>query len=844
MANSIELEEMVVRFVADQTQYVKQVKEVQKVTEDAADTANKAAKSFQKAIPVAVPLAQRAVKQTMADAGVSQDSAGKWRNAKGQFATAQELRAAAAAMGDGSASARQYAEELTKVANALDKATTKQTQHNRSVRETVESQSMMSKVMSGAAGMLAPIGAMMSVGALAGNAMKSVSLAAQAESIEITFQTIIGDAAKAKVVLDDLRAFADWSPFNTGEVMEAGKMMMAMGTSANTVVDVMMTMGDVAGALNIPIKDLTYLMGTLQSVGRATTVDLNQFALRGIPIWRELAEMMYGDPKAVDKVRKAVEAGQISFDVVDKAFKKMTSAGGMFYQGMEKQAKGLEGLWATFQSETENVLKTVGETIIEQLSLKYVLDGMTQLTKSFKEAVGTVSGQLKGMMTLKQLWIEVSYNAKKFVEWVQPLLPLLLTVLGILNPFAGAVILLGIYWREVSAAVTQFFKYADPILRELKYTVINLATAVRDGLVVAFNWAAEKFKGLVEYVRGLGIDINWDSFRTSLMDAIVFFEFSFHRMDLIADVAWKAIRYGAVKLVNDLTKNIFYVMAAVLFPQILLGMGVNWNELLVAMLVAAGGWSKSIIQIFVGGVLTAAMKMQEAFKDFNLLDLLTGKVQEDLSKKLGVLINDSMKEVTANALKMSTEVKVTPNFSGIKVEGLERLEKITKTQLDESVEKLKGTFGEFKTARNAKIFWQSLADVGKEVLKAGGQPLKSAAGEIGKDAGKEMGQGVASGMKAATANLDGILRGSLAEAVRTQEYLDYLRVLPGGKGFNPNLPAGAVPFDKYVPPVQAGDPMGTGQANRDKVVELLTVIAGGIGKLESKPPVLAGPAGL
>lgn len=879
MADAIELEEMVVRFVADQTQYIKQVKEVHKATEDVAVAAKATTQLFQ-------------------------DANGKWRNSKGQFATMMELKAAAAeartAAANGSVEAAKYAEQLEKVSKSLDHATNSQVRHSRAIQETATSQSSVGQMLGKAAGFAAPMVAGLSIGGLTSAMSKGVMLAAQAESVEITFETIIGNAEKAQQVLGELRAFADWSPFNTGEVMEAGKMMMAMGTTADQVVNIMMTMGDVAGALDIPIKDLTYLMGTLQSVGRATTVDLNQFALRGIPIWRELADMMYGDPKAVDKVRKAVEAGQISFDIVDKAFKKMTSAGGMFYQGMQKQATGLSGLWATFQSETENTLRAFGKEVIENLDLKWVLSQVTDLTKKFTAFFGQLSpetkrfivftvaavagimgivgavvllgtvfntlfggmGVLIGLLVtggavlggwaastgkLQVVWRELVYHAKRFWEWVKPLAPVFVGLLVVVNPLLGVVLLLAAHWKEVSQAVRDFAKWADPILRELGITVTNLATTIRDGLVGAWNWVGERLKGLGTVVKDVwnkltgGLEFNWAGIQTGLRDMIVFAEYSFYNLDKVADVAWAAIKYAAVASFNYILNNVFVAILAVAFPQILMGMVVDWKAMFVSMAGAALAFGFNLTKTMRDIVGNIALSFGRTFETM-WRQLLTGKFDTESLAKAWIDLGPEI-EKQARKLADTYATNFTPDFKGVKIKALDNMEAQLKKELDEKTGKLSVDFSKFKEARNAKVFWDSLFQIGKEGFFAGLQPVVGAAGNVGKEAGEAMGGGIADGMKKEVQKVDGVLRGSLAEAVRTQEYLDYLNMSKNPK-FSPNLPPGAVPIDQWTPPTQQVEPLGNDVKERNKVVELLGIIAGSLSKIEAKPPALAGDAGL
>ena len=87
----------------------------------------------------------------------------------------------------------------------------------------------------------------------------------------------------------------------------------------------MKMLGSVAAGLSVPLNDLIYLYGTLRAQGRVMTIDIRQFAMRGIPIYDELAKVL---GVAKDQINGIVSSGGVTFEHVEQAFKNMTSAGG------------------------------------------------------------------------------------------------------------------------------------------------------------------------------------------------------------------------------------------------------------------------------------------------------------------------------------------------------------------------------------------------------------------------------------------------------------------------------------------------------------------------------------
>lgn len=169
------------------------------------------------------------------------------------------------------------------------------------------------------------------------------------QQLQVALSTILQDKSKADQLIGDIVQFAAKTPFNLDDVATGAKQLLAYGSSADNVVNELSMLGDVASGLQIPIGQLIYLYGTLRTQGRAMTVDIRQFAGRGIPIYEELAKVL-GVSK--DQVGELVKEGKVGFKEVEQAFKNMTSEGGKFANLMESSA----GTWPQRLSNIEDTL--------------------------------------------------------------------------------------------------------------------------------------------------------------------------------------------------------------------------------------------------------------------------------------------------------------------------------------------------------------------------------------------------------------------------------------------------------------------------------------------------------
>lgn len=217
----------------------------------------------------------------------------------------------------------------------------------------------------------------------------AVKSAADFEQTRIGLENMLGSADKARDLLSKISKFAAQTPFEFPELAQATRQLVAFGFSAEDAFDTMQQLGDVSAAVGAPINDLAYLMGTLRTQGRAFTIDIRQFAQRGIPIYEYLAKVL---GKSEAEISKMIEAGKIGFPEVQKAFEAMTGEGGKFHDTMAKQSKSLSGLFSTLK---DNIGLAARELvgITEQGDIKpgslfdFLRKGLTKITEDLPKAI-------------------------------------------------------------------------------------------------------------------------------------------------------------------------------------------------------------------------------------------------------------------------------------------------------------------------------------------------------------------------------------------------------------------------------------------------------------------------
>lgn len=222
----------------------------------------------------------------------------------------------------------------------------------------------------------------------------------QFQQLEISFTTMLGSEQKAGALMNQLVQTAAKTPFDMSSITNGAKQLLAYGTAANEVNDILVHLGDISAGLSVPLNDLVYLYGTTMSQGRMYTMDLRQFMGRGIPMAEELGKIM---GKTTQEVQQAVTDGKVGADLVKKAIVNMTEEGGKFGGLMEKQSTTLQGKWSNIGDSVDQMFNELGKksqgifgTGLDLISS--LVDNWQTLVKTIGSAVVMVGTYKAGLM--------------------------------------------------------------------------------------------------------------------------------------------------------------------------------------------------------------------------------------------------------------------------------------------------------------------------------------------------------------------------------------------------------------------------------------------------------------
>ena len=243
------------------------------------------------------------------------------------------------------------------------------------------------------------------------------------ETSTLQFETLTGSAEKAQEIVAGLFEFAKATPFETGPIIEASKMMQTFGGESLNTMDNLKLIGDAAAASGAGINDLGFWTGRLYSNLQAGK-PFGEAAAR-------LQELAVLSPQARAEMEELQKSGA-SADEIFTAFQEDLER---FGGAMEKQAGTWEGLTSTFSDTTAILMADAFGPLFELAKeglggLNEVLgsDEFAAKAQGFADTLATMSrgaiesvrGLISGEISIPDVLAEVGNRLTTWAQEVGP----------------------------------------------------------------------------------------------------------------------------------------------------------------------------------------------------------------------------------------------------------------------------------------------------------------------------------------------------------------------------------------------------------------------------------------
>lgn len=252
---------------------------------------------------------------------------------------------------------------------------------------------------------------------------------AQIESYTVGFTNMLGSAEAAQQAIDQIQQDAARTPFSVEALTQANQLLIGAGENATYAEKTIMALGNAVSATGGSNAELSRMAANLQqiaNVGKASAIDIKQFAYAGINIYGLLADYT---GKSTAEVQKMT----ISYDLLTQALQAASEEGGRYYGSMDTQSQTMNGRVSTLQDNvkqlagllTGDLSSGVGVVIsnLNDLVVKaqeaYKTDGWIGLAGAITGLSGPISSVkfwFEGFASSASTWLDkLSYKLNRFL---------------------------------------------------------------------------------------------------------------------------------------------------------------------------------------------------------------------------------------------------------------------------------------------------------------------------------------------------------------------------------------------------------------------------------------------
>lgn len=232
------------------------------------------------------------------------------------------------------------------------------------------------------------VGAMAAIGAGLGYGIK---FAADIETATQGLVALLGSTEAADKTIERLKVEAARTPFELPGLTQATQLLSSVTKDGDKSIDILLDVGESLAGMGKGQAELDRIIVNLQQIaalGKASTLDIKQFAFAGIPIYDMLAEKT---GLAKDALGDFITNGGVTFDLLTEMFAEATDEGGRFFGAFAAQAGTFNQLWS-------NMKDIIGITLSEIVQSTGIFDA--------------VKNALAGFINF------LTSNKDNFIEWI------------------------------------------------------------------------------------------------------------------------------------------------------------------------------------------------------------------------------------------------------------------------------------------------------------------------------------------------------------------------------------------------------------------------------------------
>ena len=212
--------------------------------------------------------------------------------------------------------------------------------------------------LSSVAGLATGVGVGLAAMKLKDYGQYALSTSAAFEQLAISFRVMTGSAQTGQALTDAIIELGAKTPMTAQQLSRAAQLLLSFGESAENIIPDLKLLGDITGGEANRFSQLALVFAQVGANGKLMGQDLLQMVNAG---FNPLQIISQKTGKSMGELRKEMEEGRISFQMVAQAMKDATAEGGRYFGLMEQQSQSLNGRLSTLGDTWEQVAKNIGD---------------------------------------------------------------------------------------------------------------------------------------------------------------------------------------------------------------------------------------------------------------------------------------------------------------------------------------------------------------------------------------------------------------------------------------------------------------------------------------------------
>jgi tape measure domain-containing protein len=383
-------------------------------------------------------------------------------------------------------------------------------------------------------------------------ASAGISFNASIEQYQTSFEVMTGSAEKAAQITQQLKQIAANTPFELPQLADTTQLLMNYGFTADDAMKKMQMLGDISQGSADKMTRIATAYGQMSSAGKVSLEDVKQMIEAG---FNPLQEISKSTGESMASLYDRISDGSLSVDEITASMERSTSAGGKYFQSMDKQSQTLNGKISTLKDTFNEFAGKAMQGLSDVLS-NTVIPALTGVLSHSDEIMAVLNALLPVIVAVGS-----AFAAWKIVNFIQDIPKMIgsvkTAILGVnaalaANP-VGAVI------AAISALVAVFLY------------LWNTSEEFRQFWTDMWNGIVEWFSGIIDSIVNfftVTIPEAWESFKTNLQelcDSIVqWFQDAWNSVIAFFTETIPAWIQSVIDWFNQLPYNIGYMVGQII----------------------------------------------------------------------------------------------------------------------------------------------------------------------------------------------------------------------------------------------------------------------------------------